>query len=336
MFSDYYAAPSNSLLKDYLSPASGGDEPTPDAYMVNNKFSGGSFVVYANKKQGSVRVRFINSAPFSMVNVSVDGLPLQLIEIDDCAVDPINLSYVIVNVAQRVSFVLNWDNTHDNLSKYSSIWLRVTGIPEMYPTDDPALYNRNLYGTVTGNPLDIYWKGIISFDETLTIPSYDDSMVPILNVPAPRSTNILEATPLTLYPFQYDVAPKATMGMYVLVVFQENDQNVNLAYINGATFPPLVYNNITSPIENNVLYKIIFDKSYNISSNVKNSVNNDKHFFHHKESSFKLIEGSSTSPFILPFNEVIEVFIQNTDGGEHPFHVSHIISYKINIIVILT
>ena len=33
-----------------------------------------------------------------------------------------------------------------------------------------------------------------------------------------------------------------------------------------------------------------------------------------------VIQGSGKDPFVIPYGSVVEVFINNTDGGEHPFH----------------
>jgi hypothetical protein len=43
-----------------------------------------------------------------MFKVSVDGLPLTLIELDGTATTPITLPFIYLNVAQRASFVLDW------------------------------------------------------------------------------------------------------------------------------------------------------------------------------------------------------------------------------------
>lgn len=264
-----------------------------------------------------------------MVNISVDGIPLRLIELDDCPVKPIDLSYVVLNVAQRASFILDWERLDSSLVDFSSIWFRVTGLSEMYPTYDPTQENNGLFGTVTGNPLDTFWKGVISFDNKGSIPLYNDNRVPILNVPSPQSANVLEATPLNIFPFNYDSAPKPTVGLFLLVSFQSNDEGVNLGYINGETFSLKSYDNVTSPIESNLLYNYLFDENYKYThGSIPSKVNNH---FHHKNSSFQVIEGSASQPFVLPYNSVVELFIQNTDAGEHPFHVSSILC---NILVL--
>lgn len=47
MAHDWYNVPVSSLMPAYLSPASGGDEPMPDAFRVNNLVSGGAFSIAA-------------------------------------------------------------------------------------------------------------------------------------------------------------------------------------------------------------------------------------------------------------------------------------------------
>ncbi|CAF4515406.1 unnamed protein product, partial [Rotaria magnacalcarata] len=63
-----------------------GIEPIPDAIVVNGKFSQSLFVTTSNAT--SIRFRIINAAAFSMFTVSIDGLPLHIIELDQTAVVP--------------------------------------------------------------------------------------------------------------------------------------------------------------------------------------------------------------------------------------------------------
>jgi len=49
---------------------------------------------------------------------------------------PFSVSYVVVNAAQRVSFLLDFSKLNNTLQSSPAIWIRFTGIPEMYPTYD--------------------------------------------------------------------------------------------------------------------------------------------------------------------------------------------------------
>lgn len=142
---DYYEAPARSLLTSYyLTNQSGGNEPIPDGYLLNGKLSN-SLTLLANRA-ASYRVRFVNAAALSMFNISVDGMPLTIIEIDGNIVRPYEVSYFVTNVAQRVGFVLNFSRLAPSLQKSPAIWFRLTGIPSMYATYNASLPNNGLYG----------------------------------------------------------------------------------------------------------------------------------------------------------------------------------------------
>ena len=34
-----------------------------------------------------------------------------------------------------------------------------------------------------------------------------------------------------------------------------------------------------------------------------------------------LIQGSGKDPFVVPFGAVVDIIVNNTAGGEHPFHL---------------
>jgi len=129
---DYYAAPAHTLIGNYLSPASGGDEPMPDAFIVNGKRTN-TLSVVADKTK-IYRVRVVNAAAFSMFTITVDGMPLKIIEIDGDMVVPFSVSSFVVNAAQRVSFLLDFSQLNSTLQSSPAIWIRFTGIPDMYPT----------------------------------------------------------------------------------------------------------------------------------------------------------------------------------------------------------
>ena len=141
---DYYAASATSLIPQYLSPESNGNEPIPDAYIINGKLSGNVSIV-ANKNK-LYRVRVINGAAFSMFTISVDGMPLKIIEIDGGLVKPLVVSNFTVNVAQRVSFILDFSKLDSSLQSSPSIWFRFTGMPTMYASYNASDPNLGLYG----------------------------------------------------------------------------------------------------------------------------------------------------------------------------------------------
>ena len=74
----------------YLTPTSGGNEPIPDAILVNGMFTGTLGLTAA--RTARLRLRFIAANAFSMFTISVDGLSLMVIEVDGTAVEPYEVS----------------------------------------------------------------------------------------------------------------------------------------------------------------------------------------------------------------------------------------------------
>ena len=392
LMTDYYDRSGLSYLPWYLSPASDGDEPVPDNFTVNNFFSGDSFVWEVDRQGGASRIRLINAGTFSMFTVSIDGLPLTVIEVDGVSVEPYTVSSVTLNTAQRVSVVVDWNNLqiYPKLDGSQSIWIHVYVDPTMFPQYDPAEDNLGLYGTDSTLPLNINWKGIISFSKYSTLPTYSDSDVPVLSVPPPSDLNMLAARPLISMP-----APPPDYLINIYVVFQENEYGVNTAYINGKTFsmeqldpnanllfdivngkkvltfdikdadteipPPVVLsesavvNKPASPSEVTD-YKLVtvMKHQYHLAMEALFDVIKGNRFM----TTFERTEGNpgppvkpaptgngkpkpnpdpkpkpgpktprplnipgdAVNPFIVPYNKVVDVMIENTDGGEHPFH----------------
>ena len=141
---DYYEVPAKTLLPYYISPASGGDEPMPDGYIVNGKLSN-NWSISVNRNM-IYRVRVINGAALSMFTITVDGMPLKIVEIDGRLVTPFTVSSFVVNVAQRVSFILDFSNLHSKLKDSPAIFIRFEGIANMYPTHNASANNLGLYG----------------------------------------------------------------------------------------------------------------------------------------------------------------------------------------------
>jgi iron transport multicopper oxidase len=127
------------------------------------------------------------------------------------------------------------------------------------------------------------------------MPSY--AAPPTLRLAPPAETNLLAARPVPA-----ERAPDATQSMYLEVVFDADASGVNRAYINGATHPG------PSP----VALAVPLLHTYVTREGGPLSV---------PETLTGTLEGSATTPFLLPAGRVIQVMINNTDGGEHPFHL---------------
>jgi len=297
-FGDWYDVPAQQLLNGYLSPASGGNEPIPDRFTVNNKFSD-DFVIEADPFGDPVRVRVINSGTFSMFQFSVDGMPLQLIELDGNAVQPLDLQFIQLNIAQRCSFVLDFTRIATSLANVSAIKIRFKVLGEMYPTYNDTAPYFNIYGTFSREPVNLEWIGLIKFKGRNYPAGY--TMPPNLNLPSPPDSNVLEARSL-----RATRAPLPDYFFYVLVEFYNDAEGRNKAHLNGYTYtPPQIYGrNRSTPI----LYHYMFGKD-NVSD-----------FSSVSKTDKKVIVGDSRTPVIIPYGKCIEMLVNNTDSGEHPFH----------------
>jgi len=318
MIADFYDDQATELLPWYLSPDSGGDEPMPDYIVVNNLPSNatGGGVLHTTSRGTKQRVRVTNAAAFSMWNVSVDGVPLTVIEVDGTTVEPLDLPYVVLNVAQRVSFVLDWSRMASSLVASPAVYIRVNAMPGMYPSAppflckcacspltralpaayDPTEPDDGLEGSTSGKAFELTWLGVVRFTDDGAapngLPTYAPDSPPRVTLAPQAETNILVARP---YP--PTKAPAATRYIYLEVVFQADDSGVNRAYLNGATFPNFTPAQLRSPT--------MFNGSYLATL---------------QPSAGQKLACDAVTPCVLPFGEVVEMLINNTDGGEHPFH----------------
>ena len=297
MIADWYNVPCHLLTPAYLSPASGGNEPTPDAYVVNNLFDK-QYFISASRSSAPVLIKVINSAAFSMYQISVDGIPLQIVEIDGQPVEPLELPYFNLNVAQRVSFYLDFSKLDlASVGNSDSIYFRVQGIPEMYPTYDPSNnVTLGVIGSSTGEALNMLWRGVINFGAKGSLPTY--STAPTLSTPPPLDTNLLQARPTQAVAA---VAPAPTLKMNLLVQFYADPLGVNRPHVNGYTFETYP-GSIQAPLTHQYL------STAGGPIMIPNIVNG-------------VVMGSGKDPFVIPYGAVVEVFVNNTDGGEHPFHL---------------
>jgi len=102
---------------------------------VNGKFTGE--LVYNAVRQDTVLVRIINSAAFSMYNISVDGVPLIVTSLDGNDIYPYTVPSLVLNVGQRVNLLLNFASLSysNQLKDATSVYFRVQAMPDMYGVD---------------------------------------------------------------------------------------------------------------------------------------------------------------------------------------------------------
>ena len=314
LVTDWYSVPAASLLPKYLA-AGGGDEPLPDLVLVNGLRSGGA-LTHTTSRSTRQLVRVVNTGAISMWRIAVDGMPLQLVEIDGTAIEPLSVPFVEMNVAQRCAFVLDFSKLHPSIAAAPAIWFRVSAMASMYRTYDPSAPDLGLYGAGSNAPFVPTWSGLIRFSSdtsgmsaaaaavaaaaagSTAMPNY--TAVPPDTLPAPVDMpNLYEARSWPLMP-----APDPTHTLYaeIIVVFDEN--GVRRALMNGATFSEM---SMGTQVSTPMLHTYMTPEGGPLS-----------------EEDAPLsgrLTGSSEVPFVLPSGAVVDVLINNTDGGEHPWHL---------------
>ena len=294
---DWYEAPAIELLPAYMAPG-GGDEPIPDAVLVNGQRSDG--VTLRTSRDTRQLVRIVNAAAMSMWRVSVDGLPLTLVELDGTAVQPLDVPYVDLNVAQRAAVILDWSRLQADVAGSPALWFRVDAMPSMYWSYDAASPDLGLYGSSTRQPFDPHWRGLIRFDGEggpAAQPNYTAAAP--LSVRPPRDTlNLLAARSWPPQP-----APDATHTIALNVAVAFDGDYIRRGLINGAYMPQHAMAAQLAPPE-----------LYAYASPGGGPLSDDE------APLSGTLRGAGNAPFVLPYGAVVEMTINNTDSGEHPFH----------------
>ena len=299
LFQDSYNIAASELTRWYMSVSSGGNEPIPDATLVNGKPSGDSLRLTVSKNGGPVRMRLINAAVFSAVVVSIDGMPLTVIELDGTLIEPYEVSALSLSHAQRGSVVLDWSKLDKSLTNSSSIWLRFSLVATTYPTyDGNATNNYGIYGEFSGLPLNLQWTGLITFDDMTALekvhaPNYKN--IPILPYPMQFESNFFDARPIQRIHIRIPdyIVP-------LVISFYENEDGVSCGHINGASA-----SGDQSTTATPLLYSLMKGPTVKEAGKTAHSVD-------YASVSGQIIKGDANTPFILPPNKIIELRINNT------------------------
>ena len=327
MIADWYNNGGHTeLLPWYLSTNNpDGNEPSPDAIIVNGKFTQSLFIPLS----GSTRVRFriINAAAFSMYSVSIDGLPLHIIEVDSTPTLPYTASSFHMNVAQRVSFYIDLSEldplyTTNGASSTNSLFLRIQADLSMYPVDivnyiPPYAIQRYPYPTFF-NPL---YLAFLSFGSSNSTPSYvasDDTPTLSGNGIAPVDTNLLVVRP---FYGSVNKVLSATHYLGLVIVFQSDVNGINRAYFNNVTYSsdanymsmrPNPSTGITSDLYSPLLHQMIEKQPQQLGISSPRLEPGQK---------LPVIQSDLNGHYLVPFQAVVDIYLNNTDEGEHPFHL---------------
>jgi iron transport multicopper oxidase len=325
MIADWYNNPAHTkLLRWYLNPNNpDGNEPSPDAIVVNGKFTQSLFISLSGSRH--VRFRIINTAAFSMYTVSIDGLPLHIIEVDSTVTHPYTVNSFNINVAQRVSFYIDLDEldasyTSSGASSTNALFIRIQAVLSMYPVDivnyiPPYEHQRYPYPTFF-NPL---YVAILSFDSTNSTPTYPISQAtPTLsNAVTPMDTNLLAARP---FDQNSGGIPNATHYLGLVIVFDLGMDGINHPYLNNVTYSsdanymhmrPDPTNGITSDLYAPLLHQMVEKPQQLEIPSPRIEAGN----------SLPTIQSDQNGHYLVPYQAVVDIYLNNTDGGEHPFHL---------------
>ncbi|CAM4969255.1 unnamed protein product [Rotaria socialis] len=324
MLSDWYNNLSSELIPWFLNPNNpAGIEPPPDAIVVNEQFTQSLFVPVL----GAMRIRFrvINAAPLSMYTVSIDGLPLHIIELDNTETIPYSVNSFSIHVTQRVSFYIDLSELYPNYtvsgsSPTNSLFIRFQAVLSMYAVDilnyiPPYEQARYPYPTFF-TPLHL---GILSLDSTNSTPAYPaGNPIPTLqNAVTPFDMNILAVRPLDR---NIDGIPNATHYLPVLITFAQDANGINRAYLNNVTFTsdanyiPTTHEpteGITSDTYAPLLHQMA-RKPNQLGIPLLRI---------EPESQLPTIQSDGNSHYLIPYEAVVDIYLNNTDVGDHPFHM---------------
>jgi FtsP/CotA-like multicopper oxidase with cupredoxin domain len=303
MIQDYYKDDAHSLIDIfYLTPESGGDEPIPNFVNVNGQMSETLFVTVDRSRVS--KFRFIASNALSVFNISIDGVVMSIVEVDGSAVEPYPVSFFSLNVAQRVVVEVDW-STVDLM--YDRVWLTVNAIAEMYPINItgyiPPYEDTDENDGDADDVVRPFFRGTIRLSSDGTsLPTTTPSICPSCLGIAPSDFNLLAARPVYVHP-----APDPTHSLYLETVFDSDDLNINRAFFNGVTLPPEPY------VDTPLLYAVK-ESPKSFGPSAFNAAN------YSFDPELKAIGSNGKGAYYLPYGAVVDILINNTDGGDHPFH----------------
>jgi FtsP/CotA-like multicopper oxidase with cupredoxin domain len=250
------------------------------------------------------KFHFIALNALLVFNISIDGMVMSIVEVDGCAVEPYPVSFFSLNVAQKVIVEVDW-STVDLM--YNRVWLTVNAIAEMYPINITGYIPPYEYTDKNdGDADDVvrpFFRGTICLSsDGMSLPTTTPSICPSCLGIALSNFNLLAAQPVYVRP-----APDPTHLLYLETVFDSNNLNINCACFNGVTLLP-------EPYVATLLLYTVKESPKSFGPSAFNAVN---YFF---DPELKAIGSNGKCAYYLPYGVVVDILINNTDGGDHPFH----------------
>jgi FtsP/CotA-like multicopper oxidase with cupredoxin domain len=136
VISDFYAFNARDINAIYfMTPLSDGSEPIPNAIQVNNIIgtsgTSGRGLRFVAQPRGKTLIRFVAANGFSVYNISIDGVIMNIVEIDGTAVEPLAVTWFNLNIGQRVAVLVDWTSIASTRGN-SAIFMRVRARAELY------------------------------------------------------------------------------------------------------------------------------------------------------------------------------------------------------------
>ncbi len=300
---DWHNANALPLAVSYIAAATpSGIEPVPDAYIVNGQFSGQFW--QAASRNATVRVRLINAAGLSFYNFSVDGLPLTVIEVDNTPVQPYEVAWALLNVAQRMSVLLDFSRLDAALAAEPAIWFRL----QLADAEREATL-------AAGVALPPAFRGAISFDGPTATPTYDAAPWTAQRFAPPSDDNMLAARPLWV---ALATPPPATHTVNISLSFHSvtnsNGVTINHGYVNGRSLVPPRAALLRSPL--------LFSFLVPVNKPFPFAVNEAKQdILSAAAQQAGVILPDDDGHITLPHMAVVEMLLLNSDAREHPMRI---------------
>ena len=206
-----------------------------------------------------------------------------------------------LNVAQRVSVVVDTSQLPPGIE---GVWIRVTAMAAMYPVNITG-YVPPYEANTSAVPLDPAYLAWIQFTPPPAAPPTYTTPRPEPNGDAVADTNLLDARPFVVL-----AAPAPTHALYLEVAFETDDAGINHAYFNGisaphAMGPPPLYDYLRGTVP---------------PPSEADSLEGSPRYGATYGAPLPQIRHDSNAIYTVPFGAVIDVLVNNTDTGEHPFH----------------
>ncbi|KAF0358077.1 multicopper oxidase [Gigaspora margarita] len=240
---DWYHTDAKTLLATFLSPASQGNEPSPDNGLINghNSFncssaSEGSDCVsnaplaqFKFVKGKKYKLRIINASAFSAFIFSIDGHSMDVVEVEGMITRRHTVHRLPINIAQRYSVIVTADQPIDQY------WMRA----EM-ETSCFAVVSDDLNPLITAVVTYDTYNG--STDQGPSSKAWSDDV-----------ENCVDLKASDLKPYKNQKIPNPSKNFTIVINFQPDENDVVLGYINNSTYkidtndPTLikVYNGVT-------------------------------------------------------------------------------------------